>query len=325
MVEKMKMIQEKTAAAVKEASKIIVGKDEQLRLVLIAVLCGGHVLLDDLPGAGKTTLVKTMSRVLGCGFSRVQFTPDLLPSDVTGVSVFDQKTGDFRLRMGPIMTNIFLADEINRAIPRTQAALLEAMEELQVTIDGETRKLPEPFIVMATQNPVESESTFRLPAAQVDRFLFRLSLGYLPKEGEIEMLNTIGDGIAFDSLEQILGGGEITSMQKEIASVRIDDKVLDYIVSIVMATRGSDMLTLPASPRGSRALYRAGKALAAVSGRDFVTPEDVQKLVPYVLPHRVALSAQARLANKTPASVIEEIVQEIPVPVDEREIIGAHG
>ena len=319
----MKEIQTKIEAAVRETSKVIVGKEDKIRLILVAVLCGGHVLLDDLPGAGKTTLVKAMSRVLGCSFARVQFTPDLLPSDVTGVSVFDQKTGDFRLRMGPVMANIFLADEINRAIPRTQSALLEAMEELQVTIDGETRQLPRPFILMATQNPVEPESTFRLPAAQLDRFLFRLSLGYPSKEGEIEMLRTVGDEIPFDSLQKILGEREIIEMQKEIASVSIDDKVLGYIVSIVEATRESGMLALPASPRGSRALYRAGKALAAVSGRDFVTPGDVQALIPYALPHRVMLSGRARLENRTAEAVIEEIMTGTSVPVNERALVGA--
>jgi len=321
----MKNIQAKIEAAILEASKVIIGKEDRIRLILVAVLCGGHVLLDDLPGVGKTTLVKVMSRILGCGFSRVQFTPDLLPSDVTGVSVFDQKLGDFRLRMGPVMTNIFLADEINRAIPRTQSALLEAMEELQVTIDGETQYLPQPFIVMATQNPVESESTFRLPAAQLDRFLFRLSLGYLPKEGEIEMLKTVGDEIPFGVLSQVLSGEEIKVMQHEIASVTIDDKVLDYIVSIIEATRESALLALPSSPRGSRALYRAGKAYAAVQGRDFVTPEDVKALVPFALPHRIALSGQTRIENRTTASVIEEIMSKVPVPIDERAIVGANG
>jgi len=321
----MKNIQAKIEAAIREASKVIIGKEDRIRLILVAILCGGHVLLDDLPGVGKTTLVKVMSRILGCGFARVQFTPDLLPSDVTGVSVFDQKLGDFRLRMGPIMTNIFLADEINRAIPRTQSALLEAMEEFQVTIDGETQYLPQPFIVMATQNPVESESTFRLPAAQLDRFLFRLSLGYLPKEGEIEMLKTVGDEIPFGALSQVLSGEEIMAMRHEIATVNIDEKVLDYIVSIIEATRESTLLTLPSSPRGSRALYRAGKAYAAVQGRDFVTPEDVKALAPFALPHRIALSGQTRLENRTTVSVIEEILSEVPVPLDERAIVGANG
>jgi len=319
----MSIIQEKIEKAVNEASKVIVDKNDKIKLIMVAILSGGHVLLDDLPGAGKTTLVKVMSCILGCKFARVQFTPDLLPSDVTGISVFDQKTGDFKLRPGPVMTNIFLADEINRAIPRTQSALLEAMEELQVTIDGDTRKLPRPFILMATQNPVESESTFRLPAAQLDRFLFRLSLGYPSKGGEIEMLKTVGDEIPFDRLKQVLTEDEIIQMQKDITDVSIDEKVLEYIVSIVEATRDSDMLALPASPRGSRALYRAGKALAAVKGRDFVTPGDVKELIPFTLPHRVVLSGQARLENKTPASAIEEIVAKVPVPASERAIIGA--
>ncbi|MDR3363407.1 MAG: MoxR family ATPase [Clostridiales Family XIII bacterium] len=316
-------IREKAEAAVKEASKAIIGKEDKILLVLVAVLSGGHILLDDLPGAGKTTLVKTMSRILGCGFSRVQFTPDLLPSDITGISVFDQKAGDFRIRPGPIMANIFLADEINRAIPRTQSALLEAMEELQVTIDGETRALPRPFIVMATQNPVESESTFRLPAAQMDRFLFRLSLGYPSRADEIGMLKTVGDGIPFGALAQIWDEKEIARMQGEIAaSVAVCDKTLEYIVSLTHATRGTGMLSLPASPRGSRALYRAGKALAAVRGRAFVTPGDIKEMAPYVLPHRVVISGEARLLNKTAASVIEDILETTPVPVDERELVN---
>ena len=319
----MEHIQEKIELAISEASKVIVDKESRIRLILVAVLCGGHVLLDDLPGSGKTTLVKVMSKILGCDFSRVQFTPDLLPSDVVGVSVFDQKTGEFHIRKGPVMTNIFLADEINRAIPRTQSALLEAMEELQVTIDGETMQIPKPFILMATQNPVESESTFRLPAAQLDRFLFKLSLGYPSKEGEVEMLKTVGDEIPFDSLNTILNGDEILKMQKEIMGVSIDEKVLDYIVSIVETTRDSEMLSIPASPRGSRSLFRASKALAAVRGRDFVTPDDVKELVPFVLPHRVALSTQARLENKTTAAVIQDLLDEVPVPINDRAIVGA--
>jgi MoxR-like ATPase len=319
----VKLIQEKTEAAIREASKVIVGKEDRIRLLLTAVLAGGHVLLDDLPGAGKTTLVKTLSRVLGCTCARVQFTPDLLPSDVTGLSVYDQKLGDFRLRMGPLMTNLFLADEINRAIPRTQAALLEAMEEGQVTIDGETIALPRPFLVMATQNPVEQESTFRLPAAQMDRFLMRLSLGYPDRDGEILMLKTVGDEIPFDSLVPIFAEGELVEMQARIPSVHISDKVLGYIVALAEATRTTPLLALPASPRGTRALYRAGKAWAAVAGRDFVTPDDVQTLAPHLLAHRVLVSGEARLSGKTEEDVIRELLKSVPVPVDEEDLILA--
>ncbi|MDR0874749.1 MAG: MoxR family ATPase [Clostridiales Family XIII bacterium] len=319
----MKTIQEKTEAAVREASKVIVGKEDRIRLILTAVLAGGHILLDDLPGAGKTTLVKTLALVLGCSQARVQFTPDLLPSDVTGLSVYDQKLGDFRLRLGPIMTNLFLADEINRAIPRTQAALLEAMEEGQVTIDGETIALPQPFLVLATQNPVEQESTFRLPAAQMDRFLMRLSLGYPDREGEVLMLKTVGDEIPFDKLNPIFAEGELAEMQQRVLSVHISDKVLGYIVSLAEATRQTPLLALPASPRGTRALYRAGKAHAAIHGRDFVTPDDIQTLAPYLLPHRSLVSGEARLSGKTEEDVICDILRTVPAPIDEEELILA--
>ena len=317
----MKNIQEKVQDAVAEASKVIVGKEDSIRLIITSVLAGGHLLLDDLPGAGKTTLVKTLSKVFGCSFSRVQFTPDLLPSDVTGLSVYDQKLGDFRMRIGPVVTNLFLADEINRAIPRTQAALLEAMEEGQVTIDGETIELPRPFLVMATQNPVEQESTFRLPAAQMDRFFMRLSLGYPDPDGEVLMLKTVGDDIPFDKLNRMFEEGELVDMQKQIRDVHISDKVLGYIVAVVDATRNTHLLVLPASPRGTRALYRAGKAWAAINGRDFVTPDDVKMLATHILPHRVMVSGEARLSGKTDVDIIKELLNAVPVPVDEEDMI----
>lgn len=219
------------------------------------------------------------------------------------------------------MTNIFLADEINRAIPRTQAALLEAMEEFQVTIDGETIALPKPFIVMATQNPVEQESTFRLPAAQMDRFFMRISLGYPDSEGEILMLKTVGDEIPFNKLEQVFNEGELVAMQQQIANVHISEKVLEYIVAIVDATRNTTLLVLPASPRGTRALYRAGKAWAASSGRDFVTPDDIKTLVPFILPHRVLVSGEARLSGRSETDVINEILSSVAVPVSEEDLI----
>ncbi|MDR1816131.1 MAG: MoxR family ATPase [Clostridiales Family XIII bacterium] len=318
----MNEIREKSEAAVREAAKVIIGKEAQIRLLLAAVYAGGHILLDDLPGAGKTTLVKVLSRVLGCAYGRVQFTPDLLPSDVTGMSVFDQKLGDFRVKDGPIMTHLFLADEINRAIPRTQSALLEAMEEGQVTIDGEARVLPRPFFVMATQNPVETESTFRLPAAQMDRFLVRLSLGYPTAGEEVVMLRTVGDGTELEGLDAVLDAEAITGIQRSLDAVRITDAVLGYLVALVHATRESPDLALPASPRASRALYRLGKASAAMDGRDYVTPDDVKSMAPYVLAHRVALTGEARLAGQTPESFVADLLARVPVPGGEEDVLG---
>ena len=318
----MKQIKTISDQVVKEASKIIIGKEEQLRLVVMAVFCGGHVLLDDLPGVGKTTLVKVISRVLGCSSSRVQFTPDLLPSDIIGMNVFNQKTGDFSMLPGPVMANLLLADEINRAIPRTQSALLEAMEELQVTVDGKTYPLPSPFLVLATQNPVEMESTFPLPIAQMDRFLIRLTLGYPTLEEEMVMLKTVGDEIPFDSLTPLLGPEEIGAIQREIRNVHIEDKVLTYMLSLVEATRKSESVRLPVSPRGTRALYRAGKAWAAMNGRDFVTPDDITALASYILPHRITLSNDARLSGRTPQSIVAEILAGAVAPGGKEEILS---
>ena len=317
----MEQIKARTEQIISEAAKIIVGKEEQLRLVVMAVFCGGHVLLDDLPGVGKTTFVKTISRVLGCSFSRVQFTPDLLPSDIIGMNVFNQKTGEFSMLHGPVMANLLLADEINRAIPRTQSALLEAMEELQVTVDAKTYPLPLPFLVLATQNPVEMESTFPLPIAQMDRFLIRLSLGYPGHSEEIRMLQTVGDEIPFHSLRSLLGPEEIVAIQHEIRAVHVSEKVLAYIVSLVEATRQSESIRLPVSPRGTRALYRAGKALSAMDGRDFVTPDDIKRLAMHILPHRVTLSSEARISGKTPEGVIADILATVAAPGDKGDIL----
>ena len=316
-------IRETADRLVREVSKVIIGKEEQIRLVILSVFCGGHILFDDLPGVGKTTLVKTVSKALGCSFSRVQFTPDLLPSDITGMKVFNQKTGDFSMRHGPVMTNILLADEINRAIPRTQAALLEAMEELQVTVESETYPLPAPFLVMATQNPVEADSTFHLPVAQMDRFLMRLTLGYPGNDEEMQMLRTVGDEIPFHLVEPVLSAEEITGIQHQIREVHIADATLEYMVSLVEATRRSGFLLLPAGPRGSRALFRAGKAWAAMSGRDYVTPDDVKELAPYVLCHRISLTSDARIGGKTASGIIAEIVAGTPAPGSTEEILYA--
>jgi len=308
-----------------EVSKLIVGKSAQLRLMIAALLSGGHILLDDLPGVGKTTLVKSLSLALGCQFKRIQFTPDLLPSDVVGMSIYDRNTGEFKRVEGPVKTNLLLADELNRAIPRTQAALLEAMAERQVTIDGETCSLPAPFFLMATQNPVESESTFRLPAAQLDRFMLCLSLGYLNKSEEIDMLRRVGEDMPFDSIEAVTSPAEIISLQEEVNSVLVNDDMANYIVSLTSATRGNHMLRLGASPRASRELYRCSKALAAIYGRDFVTPDDVHELINPVLAHRLVLSSEARISGKTPDDVLRVIMEKIPVPPEKTSLFEMMG
>ena len=304
----------------RETQKIILGKEHEIKLIITAILADGHVLLEDLPGVGKTTLVKTLSLALGCQSRRVQFVPDLLPSDICGMKIYNQKTGDFQLIQGPVMTNLLLADEINRAIPRTQSALLEAMEERQVTIDGETSPLPSPFLVLATQNPVEAESTFRLPAAQLDRFLVCLSLGYPQEEEEIRMLQTLGDGIPYETVQTVTNAAELTQLQKEAAAVHVSDAVAGYIVALTQATRSHKALSMGASPRGSRSLYRAAKVWAAIHGRDYEMPEDVQTLVQPVLAHRLVLTGEARFAGKTAASVLQEILAGVEVPPSKEEL-----
>lgn len=297
-----------------ETEKIIYGKEQQIRLIIMALLAQGHVLLEDLPGVGKTTLIKTLAIVSGCQSKRIQFVPDLLPADILGMNIYDRNSGEFRRLPGPVFTNLLLADEINRAVPRTQSALLEAMEERQVTIDGETTVLPSPFVVMATQNPVESESTFRLPAAQMDRFLIRLSMGYPTAQEEREMLFSLGDAIPLDKLDTITSPEELLAAQQEIASVQISQSVADYLVSLVSETRTHPMVRMGASPRASRALFRAAKAWAAMSGRDFVTPDDIQTLAQPVLAHRLLLSNEARISGTTASDIIAGIVTRVPVP-----------
>lgn len=271
----------------KETEKIIVGKSDKIKLILMAILAGGHVLIEDLPGVGKTTLVKTMAIALGCSSGRVQFVPDLLPSDILGMNIFNQKTGEFELRQGPLMVNILLADEINRAIPRTQSALLEAMEERQISIDGEKIRLPEPFVVLATQNPIESESTFKLPAAQMDRFLIRINMGYPEMTEEIKMLKSTGDGIPFEKVEAVTDRKRLMEAIRQVDAVHVADEVLEYIIRIAGATRNDPELKMGASPRAAKALYRASKVWATMNGRDFVTPDDVKELAVPVLAHRL--------------------------------------
>jgi len=311
------------AALTGQVQKIIVGKEKPLRLMLAALLCQGHILLDDLPGVGKTTLFKTLSIALGCEFKRVQFTSDLLPSDVLGMHIYDRKTEEFRLLQGPVMTNVLLADEINRAIPRTQSALLEAMEERQVTLDGNVYPLPSPFLVMATQNPVDLESTFRLPAAQLDRFFIRLSLGYPSPEQEADMLRIVGDEIPFDDVTPVTGPEEILDIQREVMAIHVSDSMLSYIVALANASRNYPLIRTGVSPRGSRALFRGAKALAAMDARDFVTPDDVQEMFAPVFCHRLVLSNEARLAGKDAQDLADELLDSIPVPPDRGALFGS--
>jgi len=310
----MKTIYQVSQQVVQQTEKIIVGKTDKIKLILMSVLADGHILLDDLPGVGKTTLVKTLSIALGCDSKRIQFVPDLLPSDISGMKIYDQKNGDFKLVKGPVMTNLLLADEINRAISRTQSALLEAMEEHQVTIDGETMLLPKPFLVLATQNPVEMESTFKLPAAQLDRFLICLSLGYPDAGEEARMLTNLGDRIPFEQVETVSCADEIVQLQQEAAKVYVCDAVSEYIVSLVQATRRHPSLAMGAGPRGSRGLYRAAKVWAAMQGRDYVTPDDIQHLAVPVLAHRLVLSSEAQFSGKTAASVVDEVIKSTAIP-----------
>ena len=313
-------IAEFTSSVVAETGKIILGKAEKTELILIALLSEGHVLLDDLPGVGKTTLVKTLSVVLGCESKRIQFVPDLMPNDILGMNIYDRGSGAFRLMKGPVFTNLLLADEINRAVPRTQAALLEAMEEQSVTIDGETLDLPSPFIVMATQNPVEAESTFRLPAAQMDRFMIKLSMGYPTAQEEKEMLLRLGDSIPFPQLKAVSSPEEIIRLRKEASAVSVSEAVMEYIVALTSASRSMPELVMGTSPRASRALFKASKVRAAMLGRSFVTPDDVKYLAPYVLTHRILLSSSARLSGKTPEKILKSIIESVPVPPGQKEI-----
>ena len=308
----------------RETEKIIVGKRRQIDLILMAVLSGGHVLLNDLPGSGKTTLIKTLSLALGCEFKRLQFTPDLLPSDIVGMTVFNQKTGEFQMVKGPVHTNILLADEINRAIPRTQSALLEAMEEGQTTIDGVTMELPRPFLVMATQNPVERESTFMLPAAQMDRFFICLSMGYPDAEEEVRILETLGDGTDYGCVQAVTAPEVLMGLREEIKQVKVSEFCSRYMVELVQKTRENPWLKQGGSPRASRSLYQGSKAWAAMRGRDYVVPEDVKDIWMAVMVHRVVLSGEARYQKKTAEMILEEILNGTEVPPRGKDLFDGH-
>jgi MoxR-like ATPase len=298
-------------------AQVIIGKADVTELLLVALLTEGHVLLEDVPGIGKTTLAKAVARSLDCSFARIQFTPDLLPSDVTGINYYNQKRQEFEFRPGPVLSQILLADEINRATPRTQSSLLEAMQEHQITVDGETYPLPRPFLVFATQNPIELEGTFPLPEAQVDRFLMQLGLGYPSQAEEDEILLRYQRDDPMSGLKPVTSAAEVLELQRHVKEVHVSADVRHYILQVVRATRDHEAVALGVSPRGSLALYKASQALAAVRGRDYVIPSDVQYLCPPVLTHRVHISPQIRLRGRTPAQVMTEITEAVPVPVAE--------
>jgi MoxR-like ATPase len=307
-------VQTQTQKIVNNLENVIVGKRRELELVLIGLLCQGHILIEDVPGVGKTILARSLAQSLSCTFSRIQFTPDLLPSDITGSSIFNQQTRQFEFRPGPIIGQIVLADEINRATPKTQSALLEAMEERQITIDGVVHRLPRPFMVIGTQNPIEYEGTFPLPEAQLDRFLLRVSLGYLAKREEIRMIEAQQFAHPLQSLNAVVSAEELLALQEAVKHVFVSDAIKQYVVDLTFATRESDSLYLGSSPRGSLGLFRTGQALAAMQGRDYVLPDDIKALAEAVLAHRVMVNPSARLKQVTPRRVISDLLQRLPLP-----------
>lgn len=296
--------------------RVIVGRDAVIDYTLAAILCEGHVLLDDVPGLGKTMLAKSLARSIGCSFRRIQFTPDLMPADVTGVNVYNQRSGEFEFRAGPLLAQLVLADEINRASPRTQAALLEAMEERQLTVEGETMRMPRPFLVIATQNPVELEGTFPLPEAQLDRFLVRLRMGYPDAAEEDQILQRFERAQPLEELEAVVDAEMLAGMPNSIEQVRVADEVRGYMVALVQATREEAAFELGASPRASLGLMRTSRALAAIRGRDYVLPDDVQEMARVALPHRLVLSSESRLRSSTTESLLEDVMSRVPAPIE---------
>ncbi len=294
--------------------KVIYGKTNEIRLSLVALLCEGHVLIEDVPGVGKTVMAKALAKSIGLQFKRIQFTPDLLPSDVTGVSIFNQNSTYFEFRPGPIFANVVLADEINRATPKTQSALLEAMEERQVTVDGQTHPEPRPFMVMATQNPIEYEGTFPLPEAQLDRFLIRIHLGYPDSKAEVNMLGEQQTTHPLEGIGQVVDEAQIVEAQQAVRKVYVDDKIKEYIVDLTRATRKHPNVYLGASPRGSLAIYRTAQTAAAMDGRDYVIPDDVKSMVPFTLAHRLIINPAARIKNVTATEVLNETMASVRVP-----------
>jgi MoxR-like ATPase len=306
-----------TSKIIENVEKVIVGKREQIELILAAMLCQGHVLLEDVPGTGKTMLARSIAISMGIGFKRLQCTPDLLPTDITGVPIFLPHEGRFEFQPGPIFTNILLVDEINRATPRTQSALLEAMQERQVTIGDVTRPLPQPFLVLATQNPIEYEGTFPLPEAQLDRFIMRVSLGYPGFENERQIIKNQRQAHPIESLGPVVDGHDLPALSQQVTGVHVDPSLEDYILNLVHSTRQHPDLALGASPRGSLALYKTGQALAVLQNRDYVIPDDVKKLAPFVLTHRLIVKPESRLRGRTDASVLSDILLETAVELGE--------
>jgi len=307
---------------INNVEKVIIGKRQQIVLALVSYFCEGHVLLEDVPGVAKTMLARALAKSIGCQFKRVQCTPDLLPTDITGASIFNQKLAEFEFRPGPIFSQIVLADEINRATPRTQAALLEAMAESKVTVDGQTYDLKPPFIVIATQNPIDHEGTFPLPEAQLDRFLVRLSIGYPGLEEEGKMLDRLQKGHPIDDLGPVVPAAEVIAAQKAVREIHVDEKVRRYILDIVRASRENDDVQLGGSPRASIALFRTSQALAAMRGRGYVLPDDIKRMAPAVLCHRLILKPESRLRKKTPQHIVDDILAQTPVPVPPAEERG---
>jgi len=312
------LVQPVVRRLVESVGTVIIGKEAEVEQCVLALLCRGHLLIEDVPGVGKTLLAKSLARATGCQFERVQFTPDLLPSDVSGVNVFNPQHATFEFRQGPVFTQILLADEINRATPKTQSSLLEAMEEHQVTIDGVTRRLPEPFLVLATENPVELAGTYPLPEAQVDRFLFKVNLGYLSLEDEVAMLDRFQSGSPLDSLEAVTEADELQRCQHEVVGVHCDPMIKEYCVRLTQRTRQHPDVGLGASPRGSLGLLHAAQARAAAGGRDYVLPDDVKVLAPSVLTHRIVVRPNAELRGVTASSVLAEVLDTETVPISGR-------